>query len=253
MGLGKGESWDVGKPKSRKKTNDAVEETGCWVRLRSIGSCAVFLQDLNWIALLVASVLIVIDKNALKFKTKPLEHMELMRRVYEGATATGKFAWTPGAAFEPMATEDNPLLVDEEDCEDSSGLPLSSHPRSMDKLSTIVLRKRRTSRSVYMLRHRCTIHSQRKKGQSVGASLLVSSMENLASSVKLQQREVRVHHEYGDSASDCIRKCMARLYSLQGLDRQDQLILYGMSLMDNPANQAILLQLPTDADVIIWL
>ncbi|KAI7980184.1 L10-interacting MYB domain-containing protein [Camellia lanceoleosa] len=64
-----------------------------------------------------------IDKNALKFKTKPLEHMELMRRVYEGATATGKFAWTPGAVFEPVATEDNPLLVDEEDCEDSSGLP----------------------------------------------------------------------------------------------------------------------------------
>ncbi|GMP64273.1 hypothetical protein CsSME_00025627 [Camellia sinensis var. sinensis] len=64
-----------------------------------------------------------IDKNALKFKTKPLEHMELMRRMYEGATATGKFAWTPGAAFEPVATEDNPLLVDEEDCEDSSGLP----------------------------------------------------------------------------------------------------------------------------------
>ncbi|CAL5327452.1 unnamed protein product [Camellia sinensis] len=64
-----------------------------------------------------------IDKNALKFKTKPLEHMELMRRAYEGATATGKFAWTPGAAFEPVAIEDNPLLVDEEDCEDSNGLP----------------------------------------------------------------------------------------------------------------------------------
>ncbi|KAI8022846.1 L10-interacting MYB domain-containing protein [Camellia lanceoleosa] len=64
-----------------------------------------------------------IDKNALKFKTKPLEHMDLMRRVYEGATTTKKFAWTPGAAFEPIATEDNPLLVDEEDCEDSSSLP----------------------------------------------------------------------------------------------------------------------------------
>ncbi|KAI8006990.1 L10-interacting MYB domain-containing protein [Camellia lanceoleosa] len=121
--IGKGESWDVGKPKSRKKTNDAVEETGCWVRLRSIGSCAVFLQDLKWITPFVASVLIVIDKNALKFKTKLLEHMELMRRVYEGAIATGKFAWTPGAAFEPVATEDNLLLVDKEDCEDSSGLP----------------------------------------------------------------------------------------------------------------------------------
>ncbi|CAL5427880.1 unnamed protein product [Camellia sinensis] len=195
-----------------------------------------------------------IDKNALKFKTKTLEHMELMRRVYEGATATGKFAWTPGAAFEPVATEDNPLLVDEEDCEDSSGsaqkedIPVSVHaaasPNHADDTPTSGHSKRKFSH---------TTHSQRKKGQSVGASLLASSMENLVSSVKLQQREVRVHHKYGDSASDCIRNCMARLYSLQGLDRQDPLILYGMSLMDNPANQAILLQLPTDADVITWL
>ncbi|KAI8009284.1 hypothetical protein LOK49_LG06G03448 [Camellia lanceoleosa] len=78
-------------------------------------------------------------------------------------------------------------------------------------------------------------------------------MKNLASSVKLQQQEVRVHHEYGDSASDCIRKCMAWLYSLQGLDPQDPLIPYGLTLMDNLANQAILLQIPTDATVITWL
>ncbi|CAL5419471.1 unnamed protein product [Camellia sinensis] len=63
-----------------------------------------------------------VDKNAIKFKTKPLEHMDLMRRVYEGAMATGKYAWTPGAAFEPVATNDASLM-DEEDCEDSSGLP----------------------------------------------------------------------------------------------------------------------------------
>ncbi|CAL5327225.1 unnamed protein product [Camellia sinensis] len=214
---------------------------------------------------------IQIDKNVLKFKTKPLEHMELMRKVYEGATATRKFAWTPGAAFEPVATEDNLLLVDEEDCKDSSGLPpfqpsaqrgqTVHHSSAQDEDIPVSVHavasaihandtpmsgrsKRKLSR---------TTHSQRKKGQSVGALLLVSSMENLASSVKLQQREVRMHHEYGDSASDCIRKCMARLYSLEGLDWQDPLILYGMSLMDNSANQAILLQLPTNADVITWL
>ncbi|KAI8018754.1 hypothetical protein LOK49_LG04G01384 [Camellia lanceoleosa] len=144
MGLGKGESSDVGKPKSRKKKNDAVEETGCWVWLRFIGSCISSrskvdssisgisthceLESISSTILVVQILLQVwwnlIDKNALKFKMKLLEHMDLMRRVYEGATATGKFAWTPGAAFEPVAMEDNPLLVDEEDCEDSSGLPL---------------------------------------------------------------------------------------------------------------------------------
>ncbi|KAI7998446.1 hypothetical protein LOK49_LG10G01053 [Camellia lanceoleosa] len=63
-----------------------------------------------------------VDKNAIKFKTKPLEHMDLMRRVYKGATATGKYAWTPGAAFGPVATDDGTSPMDEEDCEDSSGL-----------------------------------------------------------------------------------------------------------------------------------
>ncbi|CAL5441180.1 unnamed protein product [Camellia sinensis] len=62
-------------------------------------------------------------------------------------------------------------------------------------------------------------HSE-KKGQSERASLLVSSMENLASSVKLQQREVRVYHEYGDSMQELVGKCMARLYSLEGLERK---------------------------------
>lgn len=35
------ESWNVEKSKERKKKDDddAVEETGCWIRLRFIGSC----------------------------------------------------------------------------------------------------------------------------------------------------------------------------------------------------------------------
>ncbi|KAL7163777.1 hypothetical protein ACSBR2_039825 [Camellia fascicularis] len=49
-----------------------------------------------------------------------------------------------------------------------------------------------------------TTHGQRKKGQSDGASKLASSMENLASSVKSQQRDVQVHHDYGkfDAGAD---------------------------------------------------
>ncbi|KAI8011054.1 hypothetical protein LOK49_LG06G03384 [Camellia lanceoleosa] len=109
-----------------------------------------------------------IDKNALRFKMKPLEHMDLMRRVYEGATATGKFAWTLGAAFEPVATEDNPLLVDEEDCEDKDGLSLSTIRKKMNTLSTTLVRKRRTPQSLYMLHHwqfTLMTHPQRKKGK----------------------------------------------------------------------------------------
>ncbi|PSS15893.1 Receptor-like protein kinase [Actinidia chinensis var. chinensis] len=35
----KGESWDVGKSKSKKKKDGVVEDAGCWVRLRCFGSC----------------------------------------------------------------------------------------------------------------------------------------------------------------------------------------------------------------------
>ncbi|CAL5359558.1 unnamed protein product [Camellia sinensis] len=111
----------------------------------------------------------MIDNNALKFKTKSLEHMDLMRRVYEGATTTGKFAWTPGAAFEPVAIEDNLLLVDEEDYEDSSeeDTPVTVHVASSaihaDDTPTSGESKRKFNRIT---------HPQRKKGQSEGASLL---------------------------------------------------------------------------------
>ncbi|KAL7174249.1 hypothetical protein ACSBR2_033495 [Camellia fascicularis] len=36
------------------------------------------------------------NKIAYKFKMKPLEHKDLMRAVFTGATATGKHHWTPG-------------------------------------------------------------------------------------------------------------------------------------------------------------
>lgn len=44
MGLGgdgeKVESWDVGKSKGKnKKKKDGDVETGCWIKLRFIGSC----------------------------------------------------------------------------------------------------------------------------------------------------------------------------------------------------------------------
>ncbi|CAL5356740.1 unnamed protein product [Camellia sinensis] len=180
-----------------------------------------------------------IDKNAIKFKTKPLEHMELMRRVYEGAMETEKYTWTPGAAFEPVATEDNPLLK-----QTSMTVRATSSAIHIDDTPMSGRSKCKVCR---------TTHEQRKKDQSEGASKLASSMENLAFSVKLQQREVRVHHDYRNSTQELVGKCLTRLYSLQGLDPQDLLIVFFMALMDNPANQAILLQIPMDEAVISWL
>ena len=42
-----------------------------------------------------------------KFKSKPLEHVDLMERVYSGAAATGKHAWTPTDVREDDAAVTN--------------------------------------------------------------------------------------------------------------------------------------------------
>lgn len=50
-----------------------------------------------------------------------------------------------------------------------------------------------------------------------------------------------------------IGNCLARLYSLNSLGLDDLLIDFAVSLMDNPTNQAIMLQIATDDVVIRWL
>ncbi|CAL5365429.1 unnamed protein product [Camellia sinensis] len=189
----------------------------------------------------------MVDKNTIKFKTKPLEHMDLIQRVYEGTTATGKYAWTPGAAFEHVAIDDGTSPIDEEDFEDNSGLPPfhsvalpedTVHHTSVpedDMLVTVniassTIHADNTPTSGGSKRKfSCTTHPQRKKEQSEGALLLASCIENLAFS------------------------CTTRLYSLEGLDPQDPLIVFGLMVLDNPANQAIMVRILTDATIISWL
>ncbi|KAI7983463.1 L10-interacting MYB domain-containing protein [Camellia lanceoleosa] len=83
-----------------------------------------------------------IDKNSLKLKSKPLEHVELMRTVYEGVAATRKYAWTPGVNFDSIGMDDVSEPMDEEDYEDSSGLspfqPAQHSEHTMDDFYTHV-------------------------------------------------------------------------------------------------------------------
>ncbi|CAL5387019.1 unnamed protein product [Camellia sinensis] len=185
----------------------------------------------------------MIDKNAMKFKMKPLEHMKLMLRVYEGATTTGNFAWTPGANFDLVATDDVPSFMDAEDYEDSSGLPpfqpVANSEHTVEGCDASI--EQTPTGGPMKQKFGGSIQGLQKKGQSNGALKLASSMENLVSSVKSQQREVRVHHDYPHLTPEVIGKCLARLHSLNGLGLDDPLIPFTVSLMDNPANQAIML------------
>ncbi|GMP97158.1 hypothetical protein CsSME_00045523 [Camellia sinensis var. sinensis] len=46
---------------------------------------------------------------------------------------------------------------------------------------------------------------------------------------------------------------MTRLYSLEGLDPQDSLIVFGLTVLDNQGNQAVMVRIPIDTAVISWL
>ncbi|XP_028106275.1 uncharacterized protein LOC114305399 [Camellia sinensis] len=46
-----------------------------------------------------------VDKECCKFRTKRLDHEELMRRVFTGAAATGKNAWTPSEMRNQLEVE----------------------------------------------------------------------------------------------------------------------------------------------------
>ncbi|XP_028060298.1 uncharacterized protein LOC114263914 isoform X2 [Camellia sinensis] len=53
-----------------------------------------------------------VDKESCKFRTKRLDHEELMRCVFTGAAATGKNAWTPGETRNQLEVEGESDSVD---------------------------------------------------------------------------------------------------------------------------------------------
>ncbi|KAL7250102.1 hypothetical protein ACSBR1_012158 [Camellia fascicularis] len=77
-------------------------------------------------------------------------------------------------------------------------------------------------------------------------------MENLIQSLKTQSRAITVNHVIGISKVS-IGDCVAKLYTLSGIDPYDPLIQYGVSLMDIAVNREMLMSIPTDEGIIGWL
>ncbi|GMP41761.1 hypothetical protein CsSME_00011738 [Camellia sinensis var. sinensis] len=78
-------------------------------------------------------------------------------------------------------------------------------------------------------------------------------MENMCTSVKTQNRDICVHHDIANTTQQMIDRCFDGLYMLDGIEPSDPLIDFVVSLMDTPANQCILLKIPTNEQVIRWL
>ncbi|KAF6153278.1 hypothetical protein GIB67_003468 [Kingdonia uniflora] len=58
----------------------------------------------NWPEEVWANI-IAVNSEAKKYKTAPLQHRDLLEKLFDGLSATGDFAWSPGMASVPSSTQ----------------------------------------------------------------------------------------------------------------------------------------------------
>ncbi|GMP35865.1 hypothetical protein CsSME_00008162 [Camellia sinensis var. sinensis] len=98
-------------------------------------------------------------------------------------------------------------------------------------------------------------HSSGKTLQNkriTGAEALASNMDDLLNSVKTQSKELTVNHVVGGH-SITMGQAVGRLYEIQGLEPEDELLHFGVMLMEVPNNREMVMSIPTDRGIIGWL
>ncbi|KAL7197675.1 hypothetical protein ACSBR2_020239 [Camellia fascicularis] len=179
------------------------------------------------------------NKLAYKFKTKPLEHEDLMREVFTGATATGKHHWTPGEQVVDIADG-------ESDSADSPGLQpftapyepvVDSPPPSpivqVDETEQGSKRKKGASTS------------KKSKKPSTGVSVLVDSFNHLSQAVR-SQKHLTIWHGTGASQKYGIEACMQRIMAIPDF-LSTPLFHFACIALENADYREILMCMPDDA------
>ncbi|KAL7244950.1 hypothetical protein ACSBR2_000316 [Camellia fascicularis] len=185
------------------------------------------------------------NKLARKFKTKPLEHEDLMREVFTGATATGKHHWTPGEEVVDIADG-------ESDSADSLGLRpfiapyqlvVDSPPPSpivqVDETEQGSKRKKGAS------------SSGKSKKPSIGASVLADSFNHLSEAVR-SQKHLTIRHGTGASQKYGIKACMQRIMAIPDF-LSTPLFHFACIALENADYREILMCMPDDGNVVGWL
>ncbi|GMP72189.1 hypothetical protein CsSME_00030301 [Camellia sinensis var. sinensis] len=147
-----------------------------------------------------------------KFNTKPLEHLDLMERVYSGVAATGKHAWIP------TEVRDDAVAVTNAN-EDSGMGPLSAgtppqpgHDTIGENVVDSFLFDDAPPKSVVD----GSANAKRRKRPAPGT--VASSMDNLVEAVSKQSRELKITQYVVTRKSDnTVGDCLARLMSTPGL------------------------------------
>ncbi|KAI7995869.1 L10-interacting MYB domain-containing protein [Camellia lanceoleosa] len=183
-----------------------------------------------------------------KFKTKPLEHMDLMERVYAGASATGKHAWTPSEICETDVTGDNAATPDSGMAPLSGGTPPHGVP---DRVGENVMDCSLFDDAPPHSTADGSANAKRRK--RAAPSTVASSMDNLVEAVSKQNRELKItQYVVTGKGENTVGDCLARLMTVPGLQGGGPLFSFACSLMDSPDNRDLIMGLPLDY-VVNWL
>ncbi|KAL7249735.1 hypothetical protein ACSBR1_011840 [Camellia fascicularis] len=158
----------------------------------------------------------VTNKITYKFKTKPLEHEELMREVFTGATATGKHHWTPREKAVDVGEG-------ESDSVDSPGLvPFTEPYRSV----------------VNSPPNSLTVH--------------LEEADPRIKRKKRAQKHLTLRHGTGASQKYGIEPCMQQLMAIPDFI-STPLFHFACIALENTDYQKILMCMPDHENVVGWL
>ncbi|XP_028096055.1 uncharacterized protein LOC114295968 [Camellia sinensis] len=187
------------------------------------------------------------NNRCVKFKTKPLEHLELIERMYSGTAATGKHAWTPtelrdddaavanvddDSGIGPLSASIPPHLGHDtvkENVVDSSLFNDTPPYSAVDRLANAKCRKRPTP------------------------SIVASSMDNLVEAISKQRGELKItQHVPTGICENTVGNCLVRLMNTPRLEPSGQLFSFTCNIMDSPDNHDLMMALLLDY-IIAWL
>ncbi|KAI8005865.1 L10-interacting MYB domain-containing protein [Camellia lanceoleosa] len=182
------------------------------------------------------------------FKTKPLEHMDLMERVYAGATATGKHVWTPSEIRETDVIGDNVATPDSGMGPLSGGTPPHGVPDRVGE--NVIDCSLFDDAPPYSTADGSANDKHRKRA---AAGTVASSMDNLVEAVSKQNRELNItQYIVIGKGENTVGDCLARLMTVPGLQSGGLLFSFACSLMDSPDNRDLIMGLSLDY-IVNWL
>ncbi|KAI8012957.1 hypothetical protein LOK49_LG05G00729 [Camellia lanceoleosa] len=183
-----------------------------------------------------------------KFRSKPLEHVDLIERVYSGATVTGKHAWTPTEVQDDAAAATNAMDVDSGMGPFSAGTPPQP---GHDTVGENVVDSSLFEDTPLPSAMDESANPKRRKWVTPGT--VASSMDNLVEVVSKQSRELKItQYVVTDKCDNTVGDCLARLMSTPGLEEGGKLFSFACGIMDSPDNRDIIMALLQNY-IVNWL